>query len=140
MHCHTVFSQVLWGEEIIVHRVVRSLNSQSTSTSDSDSDSEDQEPSQRRKASLRKVTQNMVQSQRWYTIFMQTSVSKTLQNVVYKSRKLVFWITNNNEESGHTEAFFFTSRKAAVKQLSSFLAKQSSILLLSLPSLNLSMV
>ena len=62
------------------------------------------------------------------------------QAVVYKTKKCVYWITHNNEEKQHTDVFFYTSRKAAVKQLSSLVCSTTSSLALCLHSLSLSLV
>ena len=62
------------------------------------------------------------------------------QNVVYKTKKCVYWITHNNEENGHTHVFFYTARKAAVKQLSILLARPTANLIVCLQSLSFSLV
>ena len=62
------------------------------------------------------------------------------QNVVYKTKKCVYWITRNNEENGHTDVFFYTARKAAVKQLSTLLARSTANIIVCLQSLSFSLV
>ena len=137
-----LFTQVLWGEEKIIHRVVRTLKGGSTSgsDSDSDSDSEDKVNIRRNSVSSRKVNLfchmlNLNTNQN-----MQVANNLQPQNVVYKTRKSVYWITHNNEEHAHTSVFFYTARKSAVKQLSSLLAKTTTNLAICLQSLNFSLV
>ena len=67
-------------------------------------------------------------------------VTKLPQAVVYKTRKSIYWITQHNEESCHTDVFFYTARKAAVKQLSSLMAKPSRNFVVCLQSLGFSLV
>ena len=120
--------------------MVRTLKGQSTSTSDSDSDSEDGQNIRRHSVSSRKVHTFHVGKCLIHTCDEQVVSVTRPQNVVYKTKKCVQWITRNNEENGHTDVFFYTARKAAVKQLSALLARSTANIIVCLHSLSFSLV
>ena len=114
--------KVLWGEEKIIHRVVRNRRSQ---TSSSDTESDDEEDSLPAKTSIRSsASQNKIHP----------------QNVVYKTKKSVYWISSGQEGREHYTIYFYTSRKAAASQLSSLLGQPARSLLVSCQSLRLSLI
>ena len=116
---HTSPGQVLWGEEKVVHRVVRSRRSQ-TSSSDTESEDEDLDNSP-------------------VKIFSKSSSSSKIQpqNIIYKTKKSVYWITHGEEGTDNYKVFFYTSRKTAARQLSCLLTKTTRNLLVCLHSLSL---
>ena len=114
--------KVLWGEEKVIHRVVRNRRSQ---TSSSDTESDDDEDGSLAKTSIRSsASQNQIHP----------------QNVVYKTKKSVYWISRGQEGKEHFTVYFYTSRKAAAGQLSSLLGQPARSLLVSCQSLRLSLI
>ena len=117
----TSAGKVLWGEEKVIHRVVRSRRSQ-TSSSDTESEGEDTKESPVKK-----------------TFEKCTSVSSqnSVQNIVYRTKKSVYWITHGSENKDRFKVFFYTSRKTAARQLSSLMSMKRQSLLVCLHSLRL---
>ena len=109
------------GEEKIVYKTVRkSYSSSSTSDTDSDSDSEKNE---KKKCSKKK---------------MSVSSANIPQNIVYKHRKTIFWITDNTQNTNKTIVSFFTTRKAATKCFSKLMKKKGINFIFTLPSAHFS--
>ena len=113
--------KVLWGEERVVHRVVRSRKSQ-TSSSDTESEGEG-EKEYPVKNTFERCT--------------SLSSHNSVQNVVYRTKKSVYWISQGQggENRDRFKIFFYTSRKTAARQLSSLMATKGRSLLVCLHSL-----
>ena len=94
---------LLWGEEKILYKTIRKLEHLSTSDSES-SDCEGSEDDQRR-GSVVSRKKNSVTS------------PSVPQNIVYKHKKTIFWISDSVSSLEKTCVYFLTSRKLAVRQL-----------------------
>ena len=118
----TSAGKVLWGEEKVVHRVVRSRRSQ-TSSSDTESEGEEGTKESPMKKTFERCT--------------SLSSQNSNQNVVYRTKKSVYWISHGSENKDRFKVFFFTSRKTAARQLSSLMSMRRQNVLLCLHSLQL---
>ena len=118
----TSAGKVLWGEEKVIHRVVRSRRSQ-TSSSDTESEGEDCTKESPVKKTFEKCR--------------SLSSQNSMQNIVYRTKKSVYWITHGSENKDRFKVFFYTSRKMAARQLSSLMAMKRQSLLVCLHSLRL---
>ena len=94
---------LLWGEEKILYKTIRKLENLSTSDSES-SDCEGSEDDKRR-GSVVSRKKNSVTS------------PSVPQNIVYKHKKTIFWISDSVSSLEKTSVYFLTSRKLAVRQL-----------------------
>ena len=94
-----------------------------SSTSDTESDSENSEN---------------VESRKYHKKKMSVSSANISQNIVYKHRKTVFWITDNTQNRNKTIVSFFTTRKAATKCFNKLMKNRGFNFIFTLPSAHFS--
>ena len=58
------------------------------------------------------------------------------QNIIYKHKKTVHWITDSFSQPSKTSVYFYTTKKAAMKHLNRLGAKKTSKIIISAPSAN----
>ena len=121
-HLKYLPGRVLWGEERVVYKTIRKSYNSSTDSESSDSDSE-------------------VESRRGsFVSRKKTSVSSPSvpQNIVYKHKKTVFWISDSTSQ--RTSVYFLTSRKLAARQLRRLTSNEGGSLQVSIPGLHVSVL
>ena len=111
---------IMSGQELVIYKTVRkSINS--SSTSDSESESEDSENKKRRS------TKSVI-------------TSNTQQNIVYKHKKLIYWVSENSLKTNKTTVSFFPTRKSALKFLRSRSQQPKHQLIVTAPSAQISVL
>ena len=103
LNLHYQAGTLLWGEEKILYKTIRKFENLSTSDSES-SDCEVSEDDERR-GSVVSRKKNSVTS------------PSVPQNIVYKHKKTIFWISDSLFSPEKTCVYFLSSRKLAVRQL-----------------------
>ena len=117
---------LLWGEEKILYKTIRKL--ENLSTSDSESSDCDGSEDDGRRGSVVSRKKNSVTS------------PSVPQNIVYKHKKTIFWISDSLSSREKTSVYFLTSRKLAVRQLRRLREKEAGWnLQMSGPGLHLSL-
>ena len=96
---------LLWGEEKIVYKTIRKLENLSSTSDSESSDCEGSEEEKMRRGSVVSRKKNSVTS------------PSVPQNIVYKHKKTIFWISDSLSCPEKTSVTFLTSRKLAVRQL-----------------------
>ena len=109
--------EITWGEERVVYKTIKKSFSSSTSDTDSDEDSAEERRKQRGRMSI--ATNNSVP-----------------QNIIYKHKKTVHWITDSFSQPSKTSVYFYTTKKAAMKHLNRIGAKRTCKIIISAPSVN----